>query len=623
MEDFEGCERVFSHSNGVARCTQHGSKYNRHQQIHQHMEASDRDCLANMGKFIFNKFQNAVTQLEDSTRRRDQAMEAFDLKEEDFPAFVAAELDTRKKADLENKVAELASAPASSFAKPGKSVNIDKVIAAHRRDLTSRLLVVHETICELEISLDVGDRWTPEHPEWQDAIRLRDEQALQACVDNLEHLGVERLLEMEKTLHGGTGYKLREMISKSLATRSEIIRNAIKRYNELASRANPPREQITAKEFFSLSRLSDFKLLRESRSDILSQKWAQPQIREATNHSLRVLRAREELVRLQVEARRLQTWMRDEVHHVAHTLQVLDAENPPLAHVLRNQLDYQSRVNAINLTYIQRIERHSYYNGPTGPGSQKQGVNATGFTPYTISLAAESAGQNVNNDINDSDLDDMDEEMAELAENYDKIAIASSSTSLPGPSSTALLNPPPIRQPGGLSETPLTIHMLPPTVLSHTAAGTVTLIDLDELSEAYELLESIDRMLFAAHRYQTALELGHFAVQPAEGIIPTLATPAQVNRNTVSLELCRLRYLYREEVSKLGEPLDVAIEEIKRKQAGEQDRARQVLDELEAIRMKFRPGGECNGQAKPTLEVVDNYFDGITDDDIHALRIRD
>ncbi|KAG9088928.1 hypothetical protein FS749_001755 [Ceratobasidium sp. UAMH 11750] len=428
----------------MARCTQHGSKYNRHQQIHQHMEASDRDCLANMGKVIFNKFKSAVAQLKDSIGRCDQAMAAFNIRDDDFPSFVADELkylkslpsehqeDTlaidyiaalEKKAELENRVSELLSAPASSFAKPGKPVNLDKVIAAHCRDLTSRLLVVHETIRELEISLDIDGRWTPEHPEWQKAIKLRDERELQACVDNLEHLGVERLLEMEKMLQG---YKLREMISKSLATRSEMIKNSIKRYNEPASRANPPRKQITPKEFFNLTRLSDFKLLRESRSEVLSQKWAQPQVREATNHWLRVLQAREELARLQVEARRLQTWMRDEVYHLNHTLQVLEGENSPLVRILRCHLDYQTCVNAINLSYIQRIEQHNYYTGPTGPGSRKQDADTTGFTPYSPPLASENTEQSASNvNANDSNGDDMEDEMAELVEGYEKIAVAS------------------------------------------------------------------------------------------------------------------------------------------------------------------------------------------------------
>ncbi|KAG8717226.1 hypothetical protein FRC09_014581 [Ceratobasidium sp. 395] len=445
MEDFEECERFFSHSNAVARCTQHGSKYNRRQQIHQHMESSDKECLANMGRFLFKKFKSAVAQLDESLDRRNQAMEAFDIREEEFAIFIEEELKYLKalpserpedtnaidyitaletKAELEDKIAALASAPASSFAKPGKS--IDQVIGAHRRDLTSRILVVHENIRELEIALDVEDRWTPQHPKWQEAIKLRNERELQAAVDTVERLGVERLLEMEKML-GGAGYKLREMISKSLASRSEMIRTALKRYNALASKANPPRKQLTPNEVFGLTRLSDFKLIRESRTEILTKRWAQPQIREATNHSLRVLRAREELLRLQIEVRRLQTWMRDEIHHIKHTLLTLQSAESPLVHTLQRHLDYQLCINAVNLAYLQRIEKHVYYNGPIGPGLRQLNADATGYTPHSILLTVGHVDSDPVDDTNESDADADDDvdEITELAEGYDKIAIAS------------------------------------------------------------------------------------------------------------------------------------------------------------------------------------------------------
>jgi hypothetical protein len=110
MEDFEGCERFFSHSNAVAHSTQHASKYNRRQQIHQHIEGSNMERLANMGKlnanndylnlttklhtsgrFLLNKFRSAVSQLEESLSRRNQAMVTFGIQENEFASFVDAE----------------------------------------------------------------------------------------------------------------------------------------------------------------------------------------------------------------------------------------------------------------------------------------------------------------------------------------------------------------------------------------------------------------------------------------------------------------------------------------------------------------------------------------------------
>ncbi|KAG9088929.1 hypothetical protein FS749_001756 [Ceratobasidium sp. UAMH 11750] len=220
-------------------------------------------------------------------------------------------------------------------------------------------------------------------------------------------------------------------------------------------------------------------------------------------------------------------------------------------------------------------------------------------------------------------------------------------TSEPGPSSAPLSNLP-RNQPA--SNATLTIPMLPPSVISYTAAGTLTLIDMDELLEARQLLDNIETVVSAAHRYYSALQLGHYGTQPAEGLIPMLATPEQVNPSTISFKLCRLRILFGEEVSKANVPLDIAIAEIKDKQAREEEKARQVLEKLEWIRALFNEDGDCwplvrmislrknaspdpdpSATSSPSLlpQVVspgasdDDYFEGITDDDIRALCIQD
>lgn len=44
----EGCERIFSSSNGIARCTRHASKFHRHQAIEEHFKFWDEDKYANL-----------------------------------------------------------------------------------------------------------------------------------------------------------------------------------------------------------------------------------------------------------------------------------------------------------------------------------------------------------------------------------------------------------------------------------------------------------------------------------------------------------------------------------------------------------------------------------------------
>jgi hypothetical protein len=104
-----------------------------------------------------------------------------------------------------SKIGALATAPASSFAKPNKPVNIDKVISIHRRDLTTRLLVQLNVVRDLECALEIDNRWLPGGASWQEAVRLREEHELRSCVTMLEQLCVERLFEMEKSLNGNTG----------------------------------------------------------------------------------------------------------------------------------------------------------------------------------------------------------------------------------------------------------------------------------------------------------------------------------------------------------------------------------------------------------------------------------
>jgi hypothetical protein len=227
------------------------------------------------------------------------------------------------------------------------------------------------------------------------------------------------------------GYKLREMISKSLSARSKVLKSSITKYNALARNADPPRPELTTRDVMEMTKVADFKLLRESRHNILAQKWARPEIREATTHALRVDRAREELIRIQVEARRLQTWMRDETYHLDCTLRQLEAEAPLLAHVLRLQVIYQTRINSTIMDSIRCIESHQFYDGKSGCGTRRKGADLTGYTlcPHVVEKSLEDNGnRGENDDEGDSDSDsDVDDEMANLADGYDRI-VASSCT---------------------------------------------------------------------------------------------------------------------------------------------------------------------------------------------------
>lgn len=61
LEDFEGCERVFSASNECARLSRHATTFHRLQSIDAHFKQWDTDKYANIGTFIRNNYRQALT----------------------------------------------------------------------------------------------------------------------------------------------------------------------------------------------------------------------------------------------------------------------------------------------------------------------------------------------------------------------------------------------------------------------------------------------------------------------------------------------------------------------------------------------------------------------------------
>ncbi|EUC58369.1 hypothetical protein RSOL_249730 [Rhizoctonia solani AG-3 Rhs1AP] len=276
---------------------------------------------------------------------------------------------------------------------------------------------------ELEIKLDISSQWTKGSQEWLKADELRRDRKLQITVDKLEHLCIERIFELEKYNHGNTGYNLRELISKSLATRSNALKAAVEEYNKIACSFTPPREELSTHKVMELSKVADFQLLRESREEVLTQKWTVPAIREATIHALRVEQAQEEIMRVQVEVRCLETWMRDKVYHLTEALGRLKAQNSLLAHMLRPQLESQIQINSTVEKYIQHIKNHSEFRGEPSCGVRRSDADPLGFTSF---LESDQTRMDLDEqqDNGQSD-DDVKNEMERLLEGYDQIALAS------------------------------------------------------------------------------------------------------------------------------------------------------------------------------------------------------
>jgi hypothetical protein len=138
------------------------------------------------------------------------------------------------------------------------------------------------------------------------------------------------------------GYKLRKHIAKALQVRSKAVKTALQKYNDAAAAMDPPKPELTWEKVVEYAFLAEFDLLREGREDIRNELWALPAGRVAMDQHFKMLRADEEVERLNLEIPRLLTYMADEREFLIHHEERLRKEgNAALAHQVRtHRLEY-------------------------------------------------------------------------------------------------------------------------------------------------------------------------------------------------------------------------------------------------------------------------------------------
>ncbi|KAJ7194190.1 hypothetical protein GGX14DRAFT_586744 [Mycena pura] len=124
-----------------------------------------------------------------------------------------------------------------------------------------------------------------------------------------EYISCERIFELTKMNQSQTGYKMRKHIAKALQARLKSVKNAIDAYNSAASLLDPP-----------MPISPGCKLLSPV------PPVGTPVYRLAMDRYFRIVRAREEIKRLNVEIPRVVTWIRDEYKVLRQKEQELEAE---------------------------------------------------------------------------------------------------------------------------------------------------------------------------------------------------------------------------------------------------------------------------------------------------------
>ncbi|KAI5982014.1 hypothetical protein EDD15DRAFT_2378548 [Pisolithus albus] len=358
LEDLEGCERMFSKTNGLASAVRYASAFHRRQAIAGYIAHNDEhEVYQNLTTMILNNYRQALRIIQEGKNTLPHLMDdlgitdvsvfsAWLLEENEYLASRSCEpeeetlqmeywqklvnLDASRShlGDLAWTVATPCSTGTSSF--------VQRDIAATTRKETMRRHAMENfekdlrMVQDLEVKLGITKRWVPEDEEWQTTGRLVANRKYQRCLDQLESLIVARIFELSKMNQAGTGefhycfishiinshlpgYKLHKHIAKALKARSAAIRTALDRFNMAARACSPPRRQLTFEEVVEYTFLADFDLLRNTtREDISQRPWASPAARAAMDQYFKVCRAEEEIERLNVEVRRILTYLHDE-----------------------------------------------------------------------------------------------------------------------------------------------------------------------------------------------------------------------------------------------------------------------------------------------------------------------
>ncbi|KIK18075.1 hypothetical protein PISMIDRAFT_110128 [Pisolithus microcarpus 441] len=337
LEDLEGCECAFSKSNALALSTRYVSIFHRRQAIACYFEHNDEmEVYANLMKFLLNNYKQALNLLSNSRATLERLMCELGVSD---PMIFRQWLDEERvylksllwepaeetlqmeywqrlvnlaasRQDLETILSTWTVITAQNVAPIWSDSSATSKRETMRRHAQENYKKDLKAVQELEGCLGITRCWVPEDEEWQAAARLVANRKYQCALDNVEQLVVSQIFELLKMNQSGTGYKLRKHIGKALQTRSVAIRAALTQYNTAAKALS--HRTLEFDEVIEYAFLSDFDLLRDMRQDILTQPWASPAARLAINTHFKLCRAEEEVIRLNVEIRRVVTYLVNE-----------------------------------------------------------------------------------------------------------------------------------------------------------------------------------------------------------------------------------------------------------------------------------------------------------------------
>ncbi|KAG6809022.1 hypothetical protein H0H92_001927 [Tricholoma furcatifolium] len=398
LEDLETLERVFSSSNQLGSVTRYMSKYRRRVYVDLFFRQWDEEKYENLGTMIFNNYQQALEIIQVDGPELDRAKAELNVSDDDLKRWLdeqkqyfmtlgnEPEGQTLKVAYVE-RLRELREAEEkyksannrfmidtpedASHATYASELSAMRKRETERRYADERRDQLTRDVTMLEERLGISQRWSFSSPEFLETARYINQRKYEQCLDKLQKLVVQRLFELQKLNLSYTAYKMRSHIAKSLQARCKAIRSAVAAYNKAALELDPPRPTLDWSRVSHYTFLQDFALLRNTNRDIADRPWTQLVHREMIKQDQKVKRAQEEILRCNVEVRRLHTSIVDEEAFFKTRLPEIQASKSLTYGAILDFATRRRRVNAKLLSRIAQIYSLRGFTGTVGHGLRK------------------------------------------------------------------------------------------------------------------------------------------------------------------------------------------------------------------------------------------------------------
>ncbi|KAL0567199.1 hypothetical protein V5O48_014800 [Marasmius crinis-equi] len=393
IEDFEECERTFSESNHLAASTRLATEFHRHQAILEHSDFHDIDKHIASGNFLYQNYRQALERVAADEPLFREFCEKWNVTEDDCERFLEEETEHLSKVyadppelvvkldyvELLQKVDKTRRLSDEANTKYRNATRDRKVTAKHLKTLHTKAWTSleqyranFEDLLDFETEHNHFRRWKPSDTEYQQTLQAMCARSYRRALERLERLVVQRLLELTKLNMSGLGYKQREKIAQALRARAKAIQHALDDYNNAAAAMDPPRPILEWKSILDMVTIADFDILKDTHLDLSLVSWAQTHHRECMRLHFGLKRAREEILCLNIEIRRLITGMLDDYADLYHARQHTDQQGEyNLALELNRRITESVELNGhITIRLLQASELRGF-TGSLIPGNRE------------------------------------------------------------------------------------------------------------------------------------------------------------------------------------------------------------------------------------------------------------